>query len=365
MKPPKFFFLLLLATIFACRGQNAPEAGAVQPALELGDTVPALSKDIWYIFQASNGDYWFGSASDGAYRYDGKVLLYFSAADGLGSGGIRGIQEDKKGQIFFTTLAGISKFDGQSFQTLEPVIANGPEEHWALQADDLWFSTLGKEGEQGPSRYDGEKLYQLQFPKHHLADAYFAEFPDKPWSPYDVYSIYRDRKGQVWFGTSNFGVGRYDGKSLGWLYEDHLTNTPEGGSFGIRSILEDAEGKYWFCNNRFRYDIAAGVSDADGKALLEYRRSPGIRGLSTARGADHIYFFSVVEDAAGDLWMVTYDEGVWRYDGQSVTHYPVKKGTKDLSLFSLYQDRKGELWVGTHEAGVYKFDGTNFVPFVL
>jgi len=34
-------------------------------------------------------------------------------------------------------------------------------------------------------------------------------------------------------------VCRYDGKSILWLYEDHLTNLPNGGSFGIRAILED------------------------------------------------------------------------------------------------------------------------------
>ncbi|MBK6838526.1 MAG: hypothetical protein IPG90_09810 [Bacteroidetes bacterium] len=39
-----------------------------------------------------------------------------------------------------------------------------------------------------------------------MADDYFKQFPNKAWSPYEVYYIYSDSKGTMWFGTSNFGV---------------------------------------------------------------------------------------------------------------------------------------------------------------
>lgn len=88
------------------------------------------------------------------------------------------------------------------------------EENWKLQEEDLWFNTLGKNGERGPFRYDGEYLYQLQFPKHAMEEEFVQRFPNTSWSPYDVYSIYKDSKGTMWFGTSNFGICRYDGKEV-------------------------------------------------------------------------------------------------------------------------------------------------------
>ena len=145
-----------------------------------------------------------------------------------------------------------------------------------------------------------------------MADEYFTRFPNNACSPYEIYCIYKDSKGTMWFGTSNFGVCRYDGKSFSWLYEDHLTNVPNGGSFGIRSIIEDAKGKYWFCNRRYRFSISPETISGNGKNLIKYEREKGIEDILSTDGADCIYFMSITEDSKGDLWMATYNQGVWR-----------------------------------------------------
>ena len=72
-----------------------------------------------YVFQAKNNDYWFGSDDRGVYRYDGKTIVNFTTKDGLVGNRIRGIQEDKSGNIYFTTYEGISKFDGQVLHDAE------------------------------------------------------------------------------------------------------------------------------------------------------------------------------------------------------------------------------------------------------
>lgn len=365
MKLNLFLLFCILTILASCNGQNATKSVNDNPKVIIGDTISKLSNNIWMVFQATNGDYWFGSDTTGIYRYDGKTIINFSTKHGLNSNRARGFQEDKQGNIFITTIEGINKFDGYKFTSLNVIKSKSPDDNWRLQNEDLWFCILGKNGEKGPYRYDGKNLYQLEFPKHYMADAYFERFPNNSWSPYDVYYIYKDSKGTMWFGTSNFGVCRYDGKSLSWLYEDHLTNTPKGGSFGIRSILEDAKGKYWFCNTRFRYNIAAGSIIDKGKVLINYEREKGIDGLKSEDGKDYIYFMSAIKDDEGNIWMATYNQGVWRYDGKEATHYPVKEGSKDITLFSIYKDKKGELWLGSHETSLYKFNGTSFVKFKL
>lgn len=329
----------------------------------VGTSVSELSKSILVVFQASNGDYWFGSDADGVYRYNGKTTIRYSEADGLSNNRIRSIQEDKLGNIYIATLGGINKFDGKTLTSLTAIKSNSSKDNWKLQPDDLWFCMPGKNGDKGPYRYDGTNLYQLKFPGHHLEAEYFEKHPNNAWSPYEVYYIYKDSKGTMWFGTSNFGLCRYDGLSHSWLYEEHLTNVPNGGSFGIRSIIEDAKGKYWFCNTRYRYQILPESVKKDDKFLVKYNRQKGIEGIKRADADDYVYFMSAVNDKNGGLWMATYNQGVWHYDGKKATQYSVKDGAKTATLYSVYKDKKGMLWLGSHEAGVYRFDGKTFVQF--
>lgn len=59
-------------------------------------------------------------------------------------------------------------------------------------------------------QYDGKSLHRLEFPRTKAGDEFIArfprsEFPNVKSSPYDVYTIYKDSKGSVWFGTATVG----------------------------------------------------------------------------------------------------------------------------------------------------------------
>lgn len=361
----RFYILFIISQLTILTSCICQSNSNLEERTKIGTVVSEMSKEIWYVFQASNGDYWFGSDTSGAFRYNESGLVKFTANDGLASNGIRGIQEDKLGNIYFATLAGINKFDGKKFTLLNVIKSTFPGDNWKLNSDDLWFNTLGKDGEKGPSRYDGKNLYQLQFPKSPMEDDYFMQFPNNAWSPYDVYYSCKDTKGHMWFGTSNLGICRYDGTSFSWLYEDHLTNTPGGGSFGIRSILEDRSGKFWICNTQYRYEISSEnlTNSSTGTTYIQYNKEQGIAGIHAPDGTPYDYFLSAIEDKEGNLWLVTYDRGVYRYDGKTVTHFDVTNNGKSVTLFTIYQDKKGTIWLGTHKNGAYIFKGKKFEPF--
>jgi ligand-binding sensor domain-containing protein len=358
MKLISFLFISLLATGFtSCNGQSTPQ----DQHLTIGGKVTALAKGYRCIYQDKQNNYWFGSEAEGVYRYSNKTLTRFTKNDGLCDDRVRDIQEDKQGNIYFTTENGISKFDGMAFTTLQVVADNDPD-NWTAGPDDLWFR--GELRTHGPRRYDGKNLYSFRFPKDEMEDDYYKQFPGTSIDPYDLYTIYKDRKGNIWFGTGSLGVYQYDGKTVRHLYEDHLTNAPNGGSFGIRSIFEDRQGKFWICNTKYRYNILPGDSKELGKGYLNYTRETGIENISNGNlGGDRIYFQSIAQDTKGDLWMQTYQGGIWRYDGKTITNYPVKQGTEDVKVLTMYQDRQGGLWLATQERGIYKFDGTEFKPF--
>ena len=56
-------------------------------------------------------------------------------------------------------------------------------------------------------------LHRLAFPATAAGDAHNAayprsKYPNAKYSPYDVYTISKDSKGRLWFGTSNLGACR-------------------------------------------------------------------------------------------------------------------------------------------------------------
>jgi len=353
------FAVCLLFQFTACAAQQHKSHSTI------GHEVKSLSSSILLIFQAANGDYWFGSDTDGLFRYNGKTILHYTEEDGLSHSRIRSIQEDKQGNVYFATLGGISKFDGSTFRTLEPVKSHFMGKAWQLQPDDLWFSMAGKPGNKGPYRYDGKNLYELEFPTHFLAEEYVKTEGTHTWSPYEVYSIYKDRMGRLWFGTASFGVCRYDGTSFSWLYEDQLTNVPNGGSFGIRSVTEDRDGKFWICNSQQRFTIFSDSLVHGDTVLVHYEKEPGITDMHRTDGRNHIYFMSAVQDTDGNVWLATYDQGIWRYDGKTARQFKIKNAPSNITLYSVYKDRNNQLWLGSHNAGVFKFNGEEFEPFAV
>lgn len=357
-----FLIILNLSYLFfSCQGQNKPlnnQSTIYFVANVKGDTVHELSQSISIIFQDRQHNYWFGSRNFGVFKYDGKTLLQFTTNNGLVSNDIWGIQEDKFGNIYFDTQEGVSQYDGKMFNTLK--INEMQRNDWRLEKDDLWFR--GNWNINGTLRFDGKNLYRLEFPHLKLADDLKANFPTMAYSPYGIYTLYVDKKGHVWFGTSNMGLFRFNGKHISNLYEDQLTFTPSGGSFGIRSIFEDSKGKYWICNTNQRFNIAPEDSTYYGNSFIRYSKEKGISDIKTKEG-ESVYFMSIVEDNQNNIWLLTYNDGIWRYDGKTAKHYTIKTKDRELTLFSMYKDALGKVWVCSHEGGVYYFDGNDFVKF--
>jgi hypothetical protein len=81
----------LIAALAACTAARDQSSSPTSPSqVAQGEIVSELDKAIWHVFQAKNGDYWFGSHDQGAYRYDGKTLVKYTTKDGLSGVGVGG-----------------------------------------------------------------------------------------------------------------------------------------------------------------------------------------------------------------------------------------------------------------------------------
>jgi ligand-binding sensor domain-containing protein len=345
-----FSLLSIMSLLSSCTGQisdlkNNTEQHTTQPAT--GDTAKELGSSVMVIYHDKKNVYWFGSWETGVYRYDGSTMINYTTKHGLPNNRIDEIKEDGSGNIYLSSChpsSTVTKFDGYAFTTL----AVSPSNNWKLQPNDLWFRHAHHT--EKVYRYDGITLYELQLPK-----------PPKIPDPFEVYSIYKDRMGNVWFGTNPSGVCRYNGKTFEWITENDVTEFRNEGANGVRSIAEDANGDFWF-NTEYRYSVYD-TDTLNNRAF--YSRQESIGGLDGKKDSDLDEYISIVRDHSNNLWIATYRSGVWKYDGTSVTHYSVQHDAKDVTVFSIYQDDRGDLWLGTHDNGAYKFNGTAFEKFKL
>ncbi|MBP9932068.1 MAG: hypothetical protein KBF25_00145 [Chitinophagaceae bacterium] len=344
----KIILLIFVSSIFhSCNGQVKSEHQKTEKeTIAIGKVVSEFDNQIWRIFQDSKGKFWFGSNGRGVYYLDGKELKQFTTTDGLVNDTIRGIQEDKDGNIYIETFKGISKFDGNQFTTLRAI--KSFHNQWKLDPNDLWFGYNAND----LYRYDGDALFELKLPRKDLIKAFGIDTLNSPFNnnnPYSVYGINKDKDGNIWFGTFVAGAFRYDGKSFMWINEKELSTQPDGTAGGVRSIIQDKDGYFWLSNFKSKYKI-------DSNKLI-YEKIKGIE-------KDKPYYFNAgLVDKDGNLWMTTYGGSVWKYDGKKLTNLKLKKGTENILLISIYQDKNGTIWLGTENDGVYKIKEEKFEKF--
>ena len=353
-----------------------PPPPAAQPAAT-STTAPftvvtELAKDILPMIQDSNGTYWFGSRTQGLYRWDGvkgktsdaNTFAHFTTDSGLCHNVIGAIQEDKAGNLYFSTANGISKFDGRVFTTLKLDESEPAVTEVKLGPDILWFGGGGETPHI--TFYDGTRLRKLKMPTTAAGDAHYKslprdKFPNAKYSPYDVGTIYTDSRGNVWFGTSSLGACRCDGKTFAWISQTEMEyNEKNQQNFSTRSIIEDKDGKFWITCTRHRFDMYPTGKATENATGLRYVKEPGLAHNASADEEHFTFMMSMVKDQAGDLWMATYGAGVWKYDGKTLKHYPVMVDGKPVTVVSIYRDREDGLWLGSPEYGLCKFNGKAF-----
>ncbi|MES2794681.1 MAG: two-component regulator propeller domain-containing protein [Bacteroidota bacterium] len=164
-----------------------------------------------------------------------------------------------------------------------------------------------------------------------------------------VRNIKKGRNGTILIAgpnNSSFGdVFRYDGKSFTNL-------TSKIGQHRFWDALEDRKGNLWFAStdSGVYYYPSASLS-AGGKSFQHF---------TTTEGLANNRVMSVFEDKAGIIWFGT-GGGISRYDGKSFRNFKnpnaplfYKEGNLNNDIYTIIEDKTGKLWVGTKgDAFVY------------
>ncbi len=199
------------------------------------------------------------------------------------------------------------------------------------KAGNLWFGTFGN----GVSKYDGKS-----FTNYNSSHGLIHNF---------IETITQDREGNLWFGTYG-GATRYNGVVFENFTTDHgLPNNH------IYKILEDTRGNIWFATHGGLCRYNPGKKDTGKSQFVNYEETHGFTSN---------YARDIIEDHRGNLW-VSIGNGVLRYDPDaegngeiSFSNYFVKTGLENNTVHCIAEDSEGFIWLGTSE-GAFRFDPAN------
>jgi ligand-binding sensor domain-containing protein len=263
----------------------------------------------------------------------------YTTADGLTSNNVTAIAIDSLCNKWFgTDGGGVSKFDGTNWTTYTaangtmPGIIFGENGLISIPVNTIAIDTQG-------NKWFGTSLYGV------------LKFDSTNWTTYDTHnsglvgnfvsSIVIDAQGNKWFGT-NGGVSKFDGTN--WT----TYTTPNT----VHAIAIDAQGNKWF-GTGFYYDFEGGVSKFDGTNWTTY---------TTANGLASNFVTAIAIDPQGNKWFGTWDGGVSKFDGTNWITYSTANGLVSITVNTIAIDIQGNKWFGTDE-GVSKFDGTNWTTY--
>lgn len=164
-----------------------------------------------------------------------------------------------------------------------------------------------------------------------------------------IRSIFQDSKDNLWFGTIGDGVVKYDVKTLTYF------SNPDGFyNQTVYAINEDNDGNMWFGTDQglYKYDPSASLR-AGGKTFKNYNQKDGLNHVDITRKG-------ILVDKSGNIWVGTHG-GVYRYDpvadNEGRKSFLLFKELGTLNIAGIMEDKSGNLWFASSENGVFRYDG--------
>ena len=324
---------------------------------------------VFAIIQDRNDYIWLGTEG-GVSRFNGVNFENFTSEDGLAINGVRCIFEDSRGLLWLGhTGGGITLYDGRQFEVFEEAtmlfnsdITSINQDHvgsiWITTAQsgalNIWNPEAASE-EFRYEQYQGRRLSDRVFglfigqdstlyfitdigvQKHSPGSDKFEKFFIQGMGYFQVTSFLEDREGNLWFGTFNDGLYKYEKET-----EDlNFYNTRNGLAHNFVSTLyEDSKGNLWAGT------WGGGLTCFQDGKLKTFNRKNGLQDLK---------IWSVLEDVEGNILVGTNENGLCIYKGEQFVSFSEKNGLVNDQVWAVLQDRTGKFWFGTN-GGVSIYD---------
>jgi len=425
-------FILLFSTMLAACNQNQKQkkpasklsakklVGVINTAHKQPEIILLTGEHAPKIIPAGKPTIISNPNADGLGDPD---FTYYTTSDGLALDGVTCSLIDKKGNIWFGSLGGMSRYDGKKFTTFGAVNGLDPGVYSMVQdtAGNLWTSS-GTNGDINfLFKYDGSKFSLFSLPNHidNNFNYMFADEAGNIWMPTysdgiyeyklgvnnqlkniahlsssnglvhnNVLSFKEDNAGNFWFGTDS-GVSKFNGKIfINYTKANGLINN------NINCIEKDKDGNMWFgtdsgvskfngenfinfttqqglVNNEVNVITADSygtiwVGTPHGLSKYELHENdgqPGFTNYTKANGLTDNNITTITEGPTGNVWLGTGRGGIIKYNPNFLTKYGASLGLTGIRVNAITQDNKGNFWFGTQGGGVCEYNGKNFMNY--
>ncbi len=222
----------------------------------------------------------------------------------------------------------------QNFNTEQGLALSSIACGYRDKVGNLWFGTYGG----GVSRYDGKS-----FTNFTIAQGLAGNI---------VRSIVEDKKGNLWFGTTGGGVSKYDGQ-----FFETFTTAQGLVNNKVSCIMEDKTGNLWFGTSN-------GISKLD-PCFGAIKNGCRFTNYTTTQGVVCNDVSSIIEDKKGNIWFGT-SNGISKYNsGTKLFTNFTSAGTIHPNVSCIIEDKMGNIWFGTYGSGLCKYDGKLFTNFSI
>jgi signal transduction histidine kinase/ligand-binding sensor domain-containing protein len=279
----------------------------------------------------------------------------YTVADGLLVDDAVKIKQDSRGFMWFCTWEGISRFDGAqvtNFTKEDGLPGHYVEDFLETSRGTIYLATIKGLARLNPHGLRGSKENPL-----------FTTFvPENP-KAHEIHTLYEDRQGQIWVGTSDglYKLSETDGqvtfenvplgKSLPGAAD--AIAAPAEDTLFIDTILEDRKGLLWIATN--------------GSGLFRLSPDGGVRRFRAAEdGFGDNRILDLLEDHNGNLWMSLRNDdegGVCLLNPETDVSlvkkcYLTKDGLPSNHVRDLFETRDGQMWLATNK-GLCQWQGDN------
>jgi ligand-binding sensor domain-containing protein len=239
---------------------------------------------ITCMLEDKDGNLWFGTWTNGIYRYNGKTLDNFLNSNNQeynlerNKQLILDILQDRNGNVWFSSWngGGAWRYDGKEFKNFLP-----PADYYKANQDKRNFNNPKITFENSPStRYSPSK--------DHITDDM-------------IFSMTEDNTGNIWFATRDHGICYYDGKTF-----TNIGRNQGFGSRGASAILQDEKNGFWIST------FDSGVWYYDGKTFKNFTENDGLVNNAV---------MNIMKDKNGHVWFGTKSFGLSRYDSKTFTTF--------------------------------------------
>lgn len=299
------------------------------------------SSKVFSIVQAKDDYIWLGTKA-GVSKFNGTSFQNYTIEDGLAKGGVRVVYEDKTGILWFGHEGGgITRYDGKKFENLNitDTLPNLNVTSIVLTSDNnLWICTSG----------DG--VYRIFNPFDDFKKIKYEHFKGKKLGD-NIFNSLVSSNGDLFFIT-DYGIRKYMPET-----NSFQTYIPKGMDtyFAISILFEDSKKNLWFGTYNgglYKHEYTSGnFSIIDTKA-----------GLATNWISD------ITEDIYGNIWTGHWDQfdkgGISKIDTSgNITVFNTSNGMHDNKVWCIIPDKEGNMLIGTTEHGFEIFKGEHFISF--